>query len=146
MDAINNEGGTRTKGKKMLWLVVLIVLIVLVVLWKTDKLAIGVGSTGSYQAVFLSNNQVYFGKLSSANAQYPILRDIYYLQITQPLQPKDETAPPSPNINLVKLGSEIHGPLDEMRINRDHILFIEDLKADSQVAKAIEDYKKTQGQ
>ena len=147
MDAINNEGSMRTKGKKMLWLIVLIVLVVLVALWKTDKLvAVGFGKGSVYQAVFLSNNQVYFGKLSNTNSQYPVLRDIYYLQITQPLQPKEEDAPPPPNINLVKLGAEIHGPLDEMRINRDHILFIEDLKPDSQVTTAINDHKKNQGQ
>jgi hypothetical protein len=34
-----------------------------------------------WQAVFLSNEQVYFGKLKSANSSYPVLEDIYYLQV-----------------------------------------------------------------
>ena len=97
----------------------------------------GGSSSDAYQAVFLSNNQVYFGKLSNQNSQYPVLRDIYYLQVTQPLQPSS----PQPNVNLVKLGSELHGPVDEMVINRDHILFIEDLKPESQVVAAIESTK-----
>src|SRR3989344_4528142 len=33
-----------------------------------------------YQAVFLTNGQVYFGKLSDVNSAYVSLQDIYYLQ------------------------------------------------------------------
>jgi hypothetical protein len=94
--------------------------------------------------VFLSNNQVYFGKLANRSGQYATLTDIYYLQITQPLQPEPRGAQPVPNINLVKLGGELHGPTDKMDINRDHILFVEDLKADSQVVNAIGAYKQSQ--
>jgi hypothetical protein len=93
---------------------------------------------GGYQAVFLTNGQVYFGRLYGAGAQYAVLRDIYYLQVTQPPQPiqQGETSPS--NVNVVKLGGELHGPEDEMRINRDQILFIEDLRDDSRVVAAIE--------
>ena len=94
-------------------------------------------NSANYQAVFLSNNQVYFGKLSNQNGKYPILTDIYYLRVTQPLQPSQ----PNPNVNLVKLGDELHGPADRMEINRDQILFVEDLKPDSQVVRAINDYR-----
>lgn len=134
---------TSKKGSKVIWLVVLVVVVVLVVLWQTDNLGVA-GGLDDYQAVFLSNNQVYFGKLANADSQYPVLHEVYYLQVTQTLQPKDQSAPPPPNINLVKLGGEIHGPTDEMRINRDHILFVEDLKADSQVVVAIKAFKESQ--
>ena len=98
------------------------------------------GSAGTYQAVFLDNNQVYFGKLSSERSQYPVLRDIYYLQAN-----RDGSTPVSvDDVNLVKLGGELHGPVDEMRINRDQILLIEDLKNDSQVVDAINRYKASQ--
>lgn len=92
---------------------------------------------GEYQAVFLTNGQVYFGKLYGENRQYAVLRDIYYLQVTQPPQPLQEGQTPPANVNVVKLGGELHGPEDEMRINRDHILFVEDLKEDSRVLIAI---------
>lgn len=99
--------------------------------------------TGStYQAVFLSNNQVYFGKLSGTFSRYPTLKEVYYLRVSQQLQAQDPNAPPQSQIQLVKLGSEIHGPTSDMKINRDQILFIENLKADSQVVKAILDQKK----
>jgi len=102
--------------------------------WKLGWLPIG---DNTYQAVFLTNNQVYFGKLSKQHSQYPILTDIYYLRVTQPLQPSQ----PNPNINLVKLGDELHGPADRMEINRDQILFVEDLKDNSQVVQAIKNYR-----
>lgn len=98
-----------------------------------------------YQAVFLSNGQVYFGKLYRERSQYPVLRDIYYLQITQSPQPIRPGETPPANINVVKLGEELHGPMDEMRINRDQILFIEDLKPESRVLQAIQQFKETQG-
>lgn len=136
------------RSGKFIWLLLLIVVIVLVVMWQTGQLGIGGKgdsvSSGAYQAVFLTNNQVYFGTLSDANSQYPVLKEVYYLQITQALQPKEQDAPPVNNINLVKLGGEIHGPVDEMVINRDHILFYEDLKDDSQVVTAIKQFKESQ--
>ena len=42
-----------------------------------------------------------------------------------------------PETTLAKLGSEVHGPEDKMQINKDHVLFIEDLKDDSTVVKSI---------
>lgn len=126
-------------SSKLVWLLVL--LAVLLVLWQLDL--IPTGSTGKYQAVFLTNNQVYFGKLSRANSGYPVLRDIYYLRVTQTLQPINPNVPQQ-QLQLVKLGNELHGPEDEMRINKSQILFVEDLKADSQVVNAINEFKKGQ--
>ncbi len=97
--------------------------------------------SNSYQAVFLSNGQVYFGKLYHENSKFSILTNIYYLQAAQSLQPLQEGQAPPANINLVKLGGEMHGPTDEMRINREHILFIEDLKEDSRVLQSIKQLK-----
>ena len=94
--------------------------------------------SSSYQAVFLTNGQVYFGKLYRENSSFPVLRDVYYLQVTQPPQPLQEGQTPPTNINLVKLGGELHGPQDEMRINKNQILFVEDLKNDSKVVTAIQ--------
>jgi len=43
-------------------------------------------------------------------------------------------------LQLIKLGKELHGPKDQMVLNRDHILFIEELSSDSKVVKSIEKY------
>lgn len=96
-----------------------------------------------YQAVFLTNGQVYFGKVSSVDGSYVTLKDIYYLQVQQQVQPKDAKAADAaqPQVSLAKLGGELHGPEDIMYISREQVLFWENLKADGKVATAINDYK-----
>jgi len=99
-----------------------------------------------WQAVFLTNGQVYFGKVKSIHPDTLVLTNIYYLQVvnvedTSALgQPPDVQAQPEQRLTLIKLGNEIHGPLDTMYINRDHMVIIEDLKDDSRVVQAINDY------
>jgi hypothetical protein len=139
-------------GDKKSWLALVVIILVAAaagyVVFKMPSVSAG-GMKDGYQAVFLVNNQVYFGKLSNQNAQFPVLKDIYYLQVNQPIQPvqtaKGQPAPAAnPEINLVKLGGELHGPTDEMRINRDQILLVEDLRTDSNLVKAIDNYKARQ--
>ena len=62
------------------------------------------GTSTDYQAVFLSNGQVYFGKLTDAGPSYKKLDDVHYLITMQATQSA------SPQSTLRKLGSEIHGP------------------------------------
>ena len=100
-----------------------------------------------YQAVFLTNGQVYFGKLSDVSATYATLNDIYYLQVTQPplqgsQQQGQAASDAQPQLSLVKLVNELHGPVDEMKINRDQILFFEDIKEDGRVMTAVREYQK----
>jgi len=101
----------------------------------------GAAGASPYSAVFLDNNQVYFGKLSVGAGAFVTLRDIFYLQVNPSAQQPINT---SRDISLVKLGNELHGPTDEMSINRSHILITEPLRQDSQVVQAIERYKKQQ--
>lgn len=90
-----------------------------------------------YQAVFLTNGQVYFGKLSGVNSEYVVLKNIYYLQEdNQNLQNQTQAAE-QPNLKLIKLGSELHGPEDEMFIERDKVIFWENLKNDGRIVKEI---------
>lgn len=93
------------------------------------------------QAVFLNGGQVYFGKVTDLNNRFMRLNDIYYLRVNQTVQPKsNKTA--NNDISLVKLGCELHGPQDSMVINRDQIIFWENLKGDGQVAKAVDAFVK----
>jgi hypothetical protein len=102
------------------------------------------GRGNNRQAVFLTNGQVYFGKVTRDGGKTIVMKDIYYLQVQQPLQPAKENE--QPQISLVKLGNELHGPEDEMRINREHVLFVEDMKDDSKVNQAIANFIKNGGQ
>ncbi len=142
-------------ASKTPWIILAIVVIVLVVfgVLLRDKLFGGSkmdteGKVSGYQAVFLTNGQVYFGKLSHVDDEYATLKDIYYLQVTTPpgLQGSQNQAnaaqqQPQQQLSLVKLGQELHGPVDSMQLNRDQILFFEDMKEDGKVVQAIRQYQ-----
>ena len=51
-----------------------------------------------------------------------------------------KTADANSNVQLIKLGNEIHGPEDNMIIARDQVLFFENLKNDGKVSATIKDY------
>lgn len=104
-----------------------------------------VGASG-WQAVFLTNGQVYFGKIEKQNNDLIVLKDIYYLQVATSPQPAPAEGAAQQNLSLVKLGNELHGPKDAMKINMDQVLFTEELKADSKVVDAIVRYKDEQAQ
>lgn len=149
-------------NNKKSWIILLIVLVLLVIagfmifggpnigsLTAPIPAASTAAESSAYQAVFLVNGQVYFGKLSDQSSQFITLRDIYYLQIPQTIQPtqtKKGGSVPAVNSDpqLIKFGGELHGPSDEMRINRDQVLLLEDLRSDSNVVKAIENYQANQ--
>lgn len=96
--------------------------------------------TSLYQAVFLNNGQVYFGKVDALNSRYIDLSDVYYL--TQ-AQATAANAQASSDYTLVKLGcQQIHYPEDQMLISRDQVTFWENLSKDGKVAKSIADFKK----
>jgi hypothetical protein len=101
---------------------------------------------GKYQAIFFTNGQVYFGKLKSVNSEYLQLTDIYYLQA--PTTAGDDSKNPQKtstaqkDVQLIKLGDEVHGPEDKMVISKSQVLFYENLKSDSKVAQSIAKYKK----
>src|SRR3989338_11058324 len=92
-----------------------------------------IADPNTYQAIFLSNDQIYFGHLKSKSreSEYLVLTDVYYVKIAE-----DSTG------QLVKLGQiEPHKPTNEMVINREHILFWENLSPDSPVVRTIQGYK-----
>src|SRR3990167_4894055 len=67
--------------------------------------------SSDYSAVFLTNNQVYFGKIDDENADFIKLKDVYYLRVNQGAsagQPATGAATPESGISLVKLGGELH--------------------------------------
>ncbi len=127
--------------KNMVWLWVLVIVLVALVAYYMMGNGFGGKGKTEFQAVFLSNGQVYFGKVSNENGNVVTVKDIYYLRVQQAVQPKAEDDKTQPQVSLVKLGNEIHGPTDEMRINHDHVLFVEDLKADGKVVTAIKNFK-----
>jgi len=94
-----------------------------------------------YQAVFLTSGQVYFGKFNNSGSSFTKLTDVFYIQAktnSDTQNPQDGES--STDLQLIKLGAEVHGPEDEMIISRDQILFYENLKSDGKVATSIKQY------
>jgi hypothetical protein len=140
------------KSSKVPWIVLAVVVVVLVALGvlfrgklfagKNAAPTAGKEQLSGYEAVFLSNGQVYFGKISDTEKDYVTLKDIYYLQVgPQQGSGTSATGTAQQSVSLVKLGQELHGPADEMYISRPQILFYEDLKTDSKVVQAIKSYQ-----
>lgn len=143
----------RKKGRPVLVLLFVVIVIValgFVITRVAGNTSISAGSSKDFQAVFLINGQVYFGHVVKETKEVVVVRDIYYLRASEPpLQQKDQEGNLEPqaaanDLSLIKLGNELHGPKDEMRIVRNNVLFIEDLQDDSKVTVAIKDYIQNQ--
>jgi hypothetical protein len=85
-----------------------------------------------YQAVFLADGRVYFGRLTDVGDLYE-LRDAFYIQ---EFPGEGEEAPPTQQVK--RLSTEFHEPEDRMLINPEFVVLIENLAPDSEVALAID--------
>ncbi|HXX45371.1 MAG TPA: hypothetical protein VEJ38_11625 [Candidatus Acidoferrales bacterium] len=83
-----------------------------------------------YQAVLLDTGQVYYGKIEGLGTDFPVLRDVYYIQSVTDPQTKQVT-----NV-LVRRGKEWHGP-EYTVLNARHIAMIEPVSPSSKVATLI---------
>lgn len=92
-----------------------------------------------YQAVFLDNGQVFFGKLKNVNGEYLVLENAYYTKkASVPEDATDEQkAAIEANVSLAKVGSEVYGPETSMSIRSEQVLFWQNLTEDSKVSTAI---------
>src|SRR5690606_32801074 len=127
--------------------VIIIVSVVGWFLWRNAGTSDKLIDTSKYQAVFLTNGQVYFGKLTDTSSEYLRLNDVYYLQTSNDDDKSDNpqnSTDTSNDIKLIKLGSEVHGPEDQMIIVKGQVLFFENIKADGDVGKLIKDIQSTQ--
>lgn len=89
-----------------------------------------------YQAVFLTNGQVYFGKLQSINGTYVKMSNVYYIQGKATGSDPQATANANA-VELIKLTSAVHGPKDEIVFNNNQISFFENLDDNGQAAKLM---------
>jgi len=96
----------------------------------------------SYQAVFLTSGQVYFGKLSGTMGSFLTMEETHYLQVasTEGQQP----GVPPISLNIISLEIQPHAPSGKMYISRDQVLFWENLKPDSQAVSVIKQQKEAQ--
>ena len=93
-----------------------------------------------YQAVFLTDGHVYFGKITKVTKDIIKLENIFYLKTGSVDKEGNPTV--GDDVSLVKLGDEIHAPEDVMNIEQKNVSFFENLKNSGQVSKAITEYNK----
>ena len=107
--------------------------------------------TTRYQAVYLDNDNVYFGKVQVLLGGDLLLKDVFRVQAVPDNNAAGAgstdtndtgAAQPSSEIRLIKPGKELHAPDDTMRITRAKVVFVENLKIDGKVTQAIIDYLK----
>ena len=99
----------------------------------------------SFSAVFLNNDQVFFGHITDATNKNIVLSDVYYLKASSDLVKQTDTskdATTAAQLSLAKLGQELHRPKDEMWINHQNILYIEELGTTGPVMDAIHQHEK----
>ncbi len=84
----------------------------------------------SFQAVLLTNGNVYFGKLENYGDRFPVLTDVFYIQSSVYPDTKQTV-----NV-LVKRGKELHSP-DRMYLNPSQIILVEPVGPNSKVMQLI---------
>lgn len=109
---------------KILLIVVIVLVVVLaaVIAWQTW------GSTPSYYAVYLRTGDLYFGQLS----RFPSfsLSHVYLLQVNAQNQQNP--------VNVQKFSNVFWGPEDNIKINRDDVVWYTKLSSESQLVKLIQ--------
>lgn len=96
-----------------------------------------------YQAVFMSNGEILFGKLTTLDAAHVELSEVFYIRsnVNDATATESEDAQTEDSdMQLIKRGEEVHGPEDAMIINRDQVLYYENLKPSSKVSQLIQKY------
>jgi hypothetical protein len=95
----------------------------------------------SYYAVFLNNKEAFVGHITDVSTDNISMADLFYLTFDPP---KDAAGNPIANANpndykpaLKKLGQEVWGPKDFVRINRQNMEYYTELRSDSPIVKAI---------
>jgi hypothetical protein len=141
-----------SKRTKIIWLAALsivIILAVLVMFYRSTQLPSAFIDGDKYQAVYLTDGSVYFGKLHLLSDGSSRLTDVYYPQKAQASdsskasdQSTTDSKTPTQSSSLIKFGSELLGGEDQIIFNKTQVAYWVNLKSDSKVTKAIQSYKK----
>ena len=95
----------------------------------------------SWYSVKLINNEFYYGQIKNTGDDPIVLENVYY-NYDQINSEEGGEKQESGNLRLVKRGKETHGPDGSMSIVRTQVVYMESLREDSKVLKAILDYEK----
>jgi hypothetical protein len=121
--------------------IVLIALVALVLIARTQFFRAGVATLfdpgaaevidhTAYQSVLLTNGATLFGRLQPQGGDWFLMTDIYYLSTTDAGTPQ-----------LIKRGNEAQGPKEPLIIPKQQIVYIENMRDDSDVVGLIKKFK-----
>lgn len=88
-----------------------------------------------YQVIYLTNGQMYFGKLKNASGDF--------LVMTNPYTPQSSTSTSTDNSSstsagtLLKVSDQLYGPEDSIAIKSSQVAFWQNLRNNSKVTQAI---------
>ncbi len=96
--------------------------------------------TEKWYMVKLNDGEIFYGQISDTAADPVIIRNVYYDydQLKGEDSKKEKTGG---NLRLVKRGKETYGPDGTIHIVRGQILYMEPLREDSKVLRAILEYE-----
>src|SRR5215475_4798336 len=100
--------GEATMDKSVAWIVAAALVVIAAALsvtaYQSLRMNAGPALTTPYHAVLLANGGAFFGRVENLQAEYPVLRDVFYIQSRTNPETKQVT-----NV-LVKRGQEWHMP------------------------------------
>ncbi len=96
----------------------------------------------TYQAVTLTNGQTFFGQIQQYGPSTYVLKDVYYLQTTtesttEPTDTAEIDAEAGSGLELVKLVDDVHEPLNYIILNKDQVIYWQNLNTASPIIEAI---------
>jgi len=98
-------------------------------------------SLEKWYAVKLVDNEVFYGKINDVSADPVVIKNVYY-NYDQLQNGTSTEMNMTGNIRLVKRGKEAHGGEGSLNIVRAQVLYMEPLKDDSKILRAIVEYEK----
>ncbi len=108
--------------------------------------------TKDWYAIKLVDGEIFYGQVFDVKADPVVIDNVYYDydQAREAKAAKDQASTAKEtglsaqagNLRLVKRGKETHGPAGSMNVVRAQVLYLEALKSDSKVLKAILEYEK----
>ena len=138
--------GSKNRILGVVGTVLLILIVVAGIVWAIAQLNRTGVDSAKYQGVFLTNGELYIGKLKPLNNKFIELTDVYYLKSATDANAdsaQQQTDLNKDNVQLIKFGDEVHGPEDKMIIATDKIVHYENLKANGKAVEAIARYKQS---
>jgi hypothetical protein len=131
---------TYASGRKQSpWLIAVILVVAIVIIEFAVAGIFGIGqfapkASSTWSAVFLNDDEIFFGHITTNNSNQLELTDVFYLQRTQP--PQGTQAPAQLSINSL-VSSQIQCPTDDITLDQTNILYRQDLQSNSFVVQKL---------